>query len=316
MKKKLMIILLYTTLGLSGLVSLIAFLTVPLLNEEELMNLKANKRFWKWSSQHGLMNVHFIEHGSGDKHILLLHGFRAHTYTWQSLIKPLNEAGYHVWALDLVGFGLSDKPNYVLYNQPFFVDQIKDFMEAHSIPSAHLIGNSMGGALALELALNKPESVDSITLINALGYSLNMPFYIYIFRNMDFIWGPFLNPAIIRECLKGVIFDQKCVTEEQVEAYCLPYRFPGGTESSLLTMRHFDAKKLNEMHLNFSKIKLPILILWGEADTLIPLSHYRHFLEDFPTANTRLIPECGHMPQEEKPQEVAAAFINFAEKLN
>ncbi len=314
MKRKFIKGLLYIIICFGGLVTLIFFLSVPLFNEKEISALKENKKFWQWTSQHGIMNVHFTEQGSGEDHIVLLHGFRAHTYTWKLLIDPLVEAGYHIWALDLIGFGLSDKPNYINYNQNFFVDQIKAFMESQAISKAHVIGNSMGGALAIELALDTPQSVKTVTLINALGYSLNMPFYIYIFRNMDFVWGPFLNPTIIKACLKGVIFNQNCVTEEKVEAYCLPYRFPGGTESSLLTMRHFDVKKLEDMHLNFTHLQAPVLIIWGENDTLIPFDHYQNFLNDLPHAQTLLIPTCGHMPQEEQPQLVAEAFINFAKK--
>lgn len=315
MKKKLFSILVYVTIALGIIVGLIIFLSVSLYDEIELANLRENKNFWKWSTQHGSLNMHFVEQGSGDKHILLIHGFRAHTYTWNSITQPLIDSGYHVWSIDLIGFGLSDKPNYVSYNQSFFVEQIKDFMQNHAIETAHLVGNSMGGAIALELALHKPELVDSITLINALGYKLNVPFYIYMFRNMDFIWGPFLNPPIIRECLKGVICDHSCVTEEKVEAYCLPYRFPGGIESSLLTMRHFDVDRLEKMHLNFSQITAPMLIIWGEGDTLIPFDHYQHFLRDFPKANTVALPDCGHMPQEEKPLEVASAFLDFINHL-
>jgi len=316
MKRKLRTFLFYITLLFTSLAAAIFFLSVPLFNEKEISFLKENKKFWQWPSQHGTLNVHFIEEGNGDQHVLLLHGFRAHTYTWNSLIQPLVTAGYHVWALDLIGFGLSDKPNYVTYDQNFFVEQIKTFMSDQKISSAHVIGNSMGGAIALELALEAPMFVNSITLINALGYNLNMPFYIYIFRNMDFVWGPFLNPSIIKACLKGVLFDQKCVTSEKVEAYCLPYRFPGGTESSLLTMRHFDVKKLTDMHLNFSQIKSPILLIWGEEDTLIPFKHYHNFLEDLPQAQTILIPACGHMPQEEHPELVAEAFLKFATKIS
>ena len=311
MKKKLIHFSFYLLACIAGLCALIFFLSVQLLDEKEIAQIKNGKKFWQWSSPHGLINTHFIEEGDGDQHILLLHGFRAHTYTWKSLIAPLKQAGYHVWALDLVGFGLSDKPNYAIYNQSFFVNQIKSFMNHQGIESTHLIGNSMGGALALELTLNCPDSVKSLTLINALGYSLNMPFYIYLFRDMDFIWGPFLSPTIIKACLQSVIFDQKCVTEEKVEAYCLPYRFPGGTESSLLTLRHFDMNKLQKMHKNFSQICLPTLLIWGENDTLLPLQHYHHFLADFPEAQSFLIPACGHMPQEEKPELIAEVLIDF-----
>lgn len=314
MKKRLIIFTFCLIILISGIAKFIISSSVPVLSESELTVLKSGKMFWTWPSAYGPLSVHYIEHGSGENHILFLHGFRAHTYTWKLLIEPLTRAGYHVWAIDLIGFGLSDKPNHVLYSQSFFIEQIAAFMQAKEIHSTHVIGNSMGGELILELAVEQPECVRSITLINALGYSIELPYYIYVARYLDFIWGPFLTPSMIRNCLNEIIINKSCITDEKVEAYAFPYRFPGGTSSSLLTMRHFDLKRLETLHHRFAEIKKPVLIIWGEHDTLLPLAHYERFLNDFPHADRLLIPQCGHIPQEEKPEEVLSAIIPFIQK--
>lgn len=300
---------------MGGLAAFINYLSVQIMDEAEQTQLKAGKSFWTWSSSYGPLSLHYVEKGAGNDHLLLIHGFRAHTYTWELLIDPLTKAGYHVWVLDLVGFGLSDKPEHVFYDQNFFTAQIKAFMKAKKISSAHLLGNSMGGGLALEIALEEPDIVNSLILINALGYPLDVPYYLYIVRYLDFIWGPFLNPPMIRNCLNEVIFNKDCITDEKVEAYCLPYRFPGGILASLLTMRHFNIKKLNTMHQRYSEIQMPVLIVWGEKDMLIPLDHYKKFRKDFPHAKHYLIPECGHMPQEEKPDDMIRIILPFLQEL-
>lgn len=288
-------------------------LPVTVMNDQEQAELKKGKTFWEWPSPLGTHSMHYVEQGSGDKHILFIHGFRSHTYTWQKLFKPLTDSGYHVWAIDLIGFGLSDKPNLPIYDQSSFVDQISAFMEAKHIDSAHLAGSSMGGGIALNLTLGKPQKVKSLTLICALGYELNLPLYLYVIRHMDFLWGPFLSPPMIRNCLRNLMCNRNCVTEEQVEAYTLPYRLPGGTTASLLTMRQFDFNRLRKQSKDYKQIKQPVLIIWGEKDSLIPISHFDLFLRDFPHAKSFLIADCGHIPQEENPEEVLSAMLPFLE---
>lgn len=311
MKKRAFILIIMLSFFTGGIAALISFFSVKIMNAEEEALLKEGKTFWNWDSPYGQLSIHYEEKGEGANHILLIHGFRAHAYTWKLLTGPLSQAGYHVWTLDLIGYGLSEKPHHVIYNQDFFVAQIKAFMHANQIQEAHIVGNSMGGAIALELALDNPLRVRTLTIINGLGYSLKLPSYLYILRYMDFIWGPFLNPFMIRNSLHEVVHNKEFITDEKVEAYCLPYRFPGGISASLLTMRQFDLHKLENMHFQFSQIKQPTLILWGKEDGLIPLEHYHQFVADLPSAKSILITDCGHMPQEEKPEQVVAALLSF-----
>jgi|GEM_PF-367343 len=307
-----------TLIGLlwTSIVLLFIFTDIQILAPEEQYKLKEGKYFWKWHSPHGSLAMHYVEKGEGSKHLLFLHGFRAHSYTWQPLMEPLAQAGYHLWAIDLIGYGLSDKPEHLLYNADFFVEQVKAFMEGKGIAKAHLVGSSMGGGLALSLAIAHPLRVHSLTLLSALGYPLDLPLYVSLSRHISLIWAPFLGPRMVRYCLKELVFDRDSVTNEQVEAYSLPYRFPGGVAASLLTLQQFDNQRLIEMSSAYSSLTHPILIIWGQHDTLIPMSHYKKFLKDFPHAETQLIVNCGHIPQEEKPKEVLEALLTFLQKID
>lgn len=280
-------------------------------SSEELAKLKAGKEFWTWQSPYGPLDMHYIEKGQGDRHILMIHGFRSHSYTWKALIDPLAEAGFHVWAIDLVGYGLSDKPDHTLYNLDFFIEQIHAFIEGKGIKKAHLIGNSMGGGLALSMALAHPEQVQSLVLLDALGYPLEIPFYLSISKYVGKLWAPFVGPTLIRYGLKQIMHDKNKVSDEQVEAYCLPYRFPKGVITSILTLQQFNNEQLIEIARDYPTLNSPILIIWGDHDTLIPMSHYEKFTQDFPHANRLLIPNCGHIPQEEAPDQVLEALLNF-----
>jgi pimeloyl-ACP methyl ester carboxylesterase len=305
-------------IGLLWMTAVVLFVStdIQILEPEEQQKLKAGKLFWEWHSTYGPLAMHYVEKGEGANHLLLLHGFRAHSYTWKALMTPLAEAGYHVWAIDLIGYGLSDKPDHAVYSIDFFVQQVNAFMEAKGITQAHMVGNSMGGGLALSLALAHPQQVRSLILLSALGYPLDMPLYLSLGRHINQIWAPFLGPTMVRHGLKQIVYNEKLVTDEQVEAYSLPYRFPGGVTASLLTLQKFDNQRLAEMGRQYASLSYPVLIIWGDHDTLIPIHHYEKFLKDFPHADKLLITHCGHIPQEEAPEQVLTAISAFLKKVD
>ncbi len=286
------------------------------LSSEAQAKIKEGKTFWQWDSPYGPQNIHYVEKGSGDKHIILVHGFRAHSYTWKHIIDPLVEIGYHVWTIDIIGYGLSDMPNQFLYRQELFVQQLTHFMKAHGIDHAHFIGNSMGGGIILSVAVEHPESIDSLTLITALGYPLKLPFYLAVGKVLGHLTAPFLGPDMVKHGLNFIIHDKSTITEEQIQAYSLPFLFPGGAAASIETLKNFDNQQLKDLSARFSEIKKPILIIWGENDPLIPVIHYYQFIEEFPHAQKLLISQCGHLPQEEKPELVNETIIQFLQQVN
>lgn len=316
MRKILSIVMFLGGVWVISAVTIFVFNDIQILHENEQRKIKEGKQFWQWYSEFGPIAVHYNEYGEGDNHLVLLHGFRSHSYTWQKIAEPLATMGHHVWAIDLVGFGLSDKPPHASYHVDFFARQIHDFMEDQGIEKAHFMGNSLGGGLSLIMALEYPSKVESLTLLAALGYPIDFPIYLAIGRYFESIWTPFLGPTMVREVLKQVVYDKDSVTEDQVAAYSLPYRFPGGIKTSLLTLQNFDNQRLKEMEKQYSFLKHPVLIIWGENDPLLPVDHYKKFVCDLPHAKELLIPQCGHIPQEEAPHEVLKAVISFLDGIS
>lgn len=280
-------------------------------NTKEITGIKKNKTFWSWNSPHGKLDVHYVEMGSGDKHILLIHGFAAHTYTWHYIMEPLAKAGYHVWAIDLVGSGLSDKPIHITYNLELFTSQLKAFLDAKQIPHATLIGNSMGGGVALGMAIEDPQRTDALVLIDALGYPLNLPAHLAIPKTMGSVGQYFFGRWTVKWALQNVMYDHSKITEEQIDAYLFPHMLPGGDVSFIKLLTNFDNEVLKSLSRQYKNIKVPTLIIWGEQDELIPISHLQLFKRDFPNAKTLVIPECGHIPQEECPQPIIEGIIRF-----
>ncbi len=309
--KVILVVLGLLSLVVAAYLVLWLFLAETVLSPEKQTELKAGKSFWTWASSRGPLQIHYVEKGEGDKHVFLIHGFRSHSYTWKELIDPLANAGYHVWVLDLVGFGLSDKPIEPIYKVDFFVEQINAFAKGHGIENAHFIGNSMGGGLALAMALQHPEKVRSLILVSALGYPLDLPPYLSIGQKLGPFFAPFLGKTLVKHGLEQIIYNKETITEEQVEAYSFPYRLSGGAAASFLTLNEFDNDLLKMMSGHYPQLKFPVLLIWGEGDTLIPLSHYNCFVRDFPHAEKLLIPQCGHVPQEEEAQMILPVILTF-----
>lgn len=281
----------------------------------EMQNLKKGHPFWTWNSSYGDFDIHYEERGTGSKHVLLLHGFAANTYTWKALLEPLAEAGYHVWAIDLLGYGLSDKPENVPYGLDLFLSQISNFIKAKNISPTHIIGNSMGGGLALGTALAHPEIIKSLILIDAFGYPISL-LPLEIGRTLGPVLKPFMGRFLINAILHQVMHDSNKITEEQIEAYTLPLQMPGGREALYATLQNFNEKQLLKQISEYPRLHLPMLIIWGKEDSWFKLHHYERFLKDFPQAKGVLIPNCGHIPQEECPQEVIKAIFTFLKSVN
>jgi len=115
------------------------------------------------------MKIHLQHEGTGPA-VILIHGYTSNLYTWRFNIKELAARGLSVWSLDLPGFGYSDKPDDFGYTLADYADFMADFMDAEGIPKAALVGNSMGGSIAMKTYLVHPDRVERLVLIDSSGY--------------------------------------------------------------------------------------------------------------------------------------------------
>lgn len=269
------------------------------------------QKFWSWKNSQGDFNIHYIEKGAGDSHVILLHGFAANTYTWRNTIDPLVNAGYHVWAIDLLGFGASDKPLNAPYGLDLYIDQLEAFIKAKAIDKAHLIGNSMGGGIFLELTLKFPDFVRSLTLVNAMGHPMNLPVFLKFARWSPEMAKPLLSRTVIKTALRDLIVKKESLSEAQVDAYWIPLSQQGGKEAFLKLLQMFDNELMEKMVPTFHRIAVPTLIIWGDRDSLIPVSHAELFHEEIKDSKLLIIKDCGHIPQEEEPQIFNTNILAF-----
>jgi pimeloyl-ACP methyl ester carboxylesterase len=244
-------------------------------------------------------SIHYYEAGQGPA-VILLHGLGANAGVWVASIGPLS-ARYHVIAPDQIGFGHSDKP-LIDYKIPTFVDFLYGFLQTQKIAKATLVGNSLGGWIALEFAIQHPEMVEKLVLVDAGGLSFeSTPPTIN------------LNPASLddtKKVLAVVFYNQAMVTDLAVAAvFSRHLKDNDGytirrTMDGILGMNQQEDTKLSSVHA-------PTLVVWGANDALLPLSMGERFHAGISGSKLVAIRECGHLPELEKPEEFNRAVLDF-----
>ena len=256
--------------------------------------------------------IHYIQKGNG-KPLILVHGFAGSTYTWRYLI-PLLADRYTVYALDLPGFGLSDKSPRGNYDMESQGNLLTGFMDALKLPSATLVGHSMGGVVVSYAALTAPSKVDTLVLIEPGFYAKGSPAFLkYLFFPLDRIMArQFYTKSFMKQFLLNSYYNKSLVTDEVVDAYMVPTRTPGALDAMAHMMKSVGQRRYEGITVNISR---PTLIVWGEnarrKDMAVKLEEAKQFNREIRGSRLVLIQECGHYIQEEKPQELANTIRDF-----
>ena len=262
------------------------------------------------------INMAYRDEGKGEP-LLLIHGFGANLYTWNRL-EPLLATRYRVISVDLKGFGSSDKPfdkDYSIFDQ---AELVADFIERRNLNGVTLVGHSFGGGVALALALDKrPEiqrRVKRLVLIDTIAYPQKIPIFIKALRTPVVAQvGTTVTPSFVQAqtALKFAYFDDSKIAPGDVSAYARPLSSPGAKHALIQTARNIDTQDLTPLIQRYGTIEQPTLILWCTHDKVVPTKVGRLLHSAVPNSTLRIFRNCGHLPQEEKPEETAAAIIAF-----
>jgi pimeloyl-ACP methyl ester carboxylesterase len=280
---------------------------------------------WMWRGH----NIRYTVLGSG-RPLILIHGFGAAIGHWRNNIPVLAAAGYRVFALDLLGFGASDKPA-IDYNLDLWVDLLKDFSAEQVREPAIFVGNSIGALLSLMVLADAPDLATGGILLNAAGglnhrpdeLALPLRFVMGTFTKLvgsDWV-GPFLFNFVrqkprIRRSLQQVYHDHTAITDELVDLLYEPSCDPGAQKvfASILTAppgpRPTDL--LPDIHQ-------PLLVLWGEVDPWTPIAGAKLY-QDLAAQHQQVqfvsIPDTGHCPHDERPAEVNRLILEWLKNLD
>jgi pimeloyl-ACP methyl ester carboxylesterase len=262
------------------------------------------------------LNIHVLAVGNGTP-VVLIHGFMGMAYDWRFNIRELGKH-FSVYALDLPGFGYSDKPLNYDYTSNGYAEFIASFLNAYRIERAVLVGNSMGGQIALMAGLKYPDRVTGLVLIDSGGYPHSvefLPFKLLEVPVIGEISMALINRTIIKIMLKrDIYFDGSFATDEVINNYHNVYGTVNARKMPPTIMRKI-MKDEEYIASNLENIKCPTLIIWGAADRVISPSRAEMFRIDISGASTLIIPQAGHMPQIEKSEVVNKAVIDFLTAL-
>jgi len=255
--------------------------------------------------------LRYVRSGSGPA-VVLVHGFGSSLYTWKDVI-PALAASHDVVALDLPGFGQSDQPADLSFAD--LPRAVLGLMDRLGIERASLVGNSMGGAAVALVAAERPERVDALVLIDAAGFNLGAserP------RMVSFAMsgaGSLLarlpgKRVVVEASLRQVFHDASRITPERLSEYLAAASRPG-TFPAIRSLGASSGDRQAVVAQSLPRIQARALVLWGDDDRWIPIAHADRFVAAIPGARKVVIPACGHVPQEEKPEEVARLLLEF-----
>ena len=290
-----------------------------MITEQQVIGV-FDKLTWDWKGY----KIGYTVMGTGQP-LVLIHGFGASIGHWRKNIPVLAAAGYQVFAIDLLGFGSSDKPplNYTL---EVWEELVKDFWTAHIQQRAVFVGNSIGGLLSLMVIANHPEIAAGGVLINCAGglshrpHELNPPLRLVMgaFNRLlrSKITGKVLFNRVrqkgqIRRSLMQVYRDRTAVTDELVDLLYQPSCDTGAQEVFVSTLTAPPGPTPADL---LPKVKCPLLVIWGEADPWTPINGakiYQELSNSGQPVQVKPIANAGHCPHDEAPDKVNPLIIDW-----
>jgi pimeloyl-ACP methyl ester carboxylesterase len=261
--------------------------------------------------------------GRGETNIVFLHGFGASSLSWDDILPFFNESKFTIYNIDLKGHGLSSKAKDGKYSINDQADIIFQFIIDMSLKNIILVGHSYGGGIALLTKIKEQETMRNSTLISKMilvdsaAYKDDIPFFIKYLR------VPLINKLVLKGLpinfttevtLKKIFYDKSKVTKKIIERYATFRNYNGIDDALIETAQNIIPEDYNNMVIKYRTIKIPILIIWGHNDPIIPLLNGRRLNKDIPNSKLLIIDKCGHVPQEEKPDETYEAIRNFIEE--
>lgn len=256
------------------------------------------------------ISTHYHEMGEGAP-VLLIHGSGPGVSAWANwrLVIPKLAKNFHVFAPDIVGFGYTERPENISYNIELWTQHLIGFIEKISEDRVHIIGNSLGGALALHIVHKRPDLVNKMVLMGSVGVAFQLTY------GLDKVWG--YEPSIenMKKILEIFVYNKEIATDELAE---LRYKasIETGFQEAFSKMfpeprqTHIDKLALTDEQIK--SITNPVLLIHGKEDIVIPYKETSlKLLELIPNSELHVFSKCGHWTQIEKTDEFCQLCENF-----
>jgi pimeloyl-ACP methyl ester carboxylesterase len=265
------------------------------------------------------LKLAYIEYGLNHKKtLILIHGFGESKYTWRFILKDLAKK-YRVIAIDLKGFGESPKikdKKYSVYDQAKILEK---FIEEKNLKEVTLIGRSFGGGVALVLALMQEQKllkfkIDKLILINTMCYRQNLPSMMRILKKpiIGYLGIHLINPkTIAKEAYKFAFSNDNLIPEDSIKESAKFLDLPLAKYAYKESVDDIIPDDIDYIENLYSKISIPTLIIWGRDDVSIPYKFGLRLHRAIKNSKLVIIPNVGHMPQEESPKKLLKIINRF-----
>jgi pimeloyl-ACP methyl ester carboxylesterase len=262
------------------------------------------------------IELHHEIYGTGDP-VLCIHGFGASLFSWRNFVEPLSQNNRLV-LIDLKGAGKSPKPRDSHYSVRDHADLLYNFILNHDFNNLTLVGNSFGGSLSLLLSImlikQQPGRLRAVIVIDPGAYKQFIPGYVKLIGiPLVGALAVYLTPArfMVKSILKKSYYDLGKITADQIAAYTAPLAAPGGKYALLATGKQIIPPDIDELTTRYKEINVPTLIIWGKQDKIISPQAGELLSQAIPNSTLKWIDQCGHVPQEEKPEETVPLVLEF-----
>lgn len=256
--------------------------------------------------------------GPGTEAFVLLHGYGASAFTWRYWADGLAERG-HVVLVDLKGFGSAPKPDDGRYSPLHQAELVRALLRSAGHRRVTLVGHSMGGAVALLVALGSepPGLVGRLVLVAGAAYRQRIPPFVRLarFRRMSTAALRLVGARrVVRFVLRGVVYDPAVVRPAWVEGYADPLESADARRVLVDTARALEPPDMDRWVARLPDLDLPTLLLWGRHDPVVPLWVGERLARELPRARLHVLEACGHLPAEEQPEASLRALLDFLDE--
>ena len=249
--------------------------------------------------------------------IVLLHGSNADLHTWQPWVDRL-KADYRVIRFDQRGHGLTGPAPDGDYRTDAFVADVDALADRLGLERFVLAGNSMGGGIAMAYAIEHPERLDGLVLVDAGGADIkrkgsgNLLFTLAGIPVINKLMAQITPRSLVERSFSQSVANQAVVTPEAIDRYWELARYPGNREA---TLKRFSEPRTPFTPGQVAAVNVPTLVMWGEEDSLIPFEAAGWYMDHLPNATLAAYKGIGHIPMEEHPDQSAADLRSFMERL-
>lgn len=271
------------------------------------------------------IRIHYVTEGEGPL-VVLLHGFPEFWYAWRHQIPALSKH-FKVVVPDLRGYGETERPSKISdYSPHFLVNDVVDLIHKMGYEKAHIVGHDWGGAIAWRLAMEQPQVVDHLAVLNCPHPSIFVKALRSNFRQIRKSWYVFFfqipyvpefvfkhrSKKMFEKLFRGSVVRKDTFTDEDIDQYCRAMEKPEAFSAALNYYRAVFSKTSPRSSRKEKKISVPTLLIWGENDVALgkELTYGMEPLFSGPFS-LHYIPNCSHWVNEEQPELVNRLLLDF-----